>query len=297
MRFRRGFELIVYLANTKLSTIMKSIQILALSSLLFYFGCQENQNVSKKTETTTSNQNISKKIIDLSHEFSKETIYWVTAKEFELDTVFKGKTDKGFYYSANNITTAEHGGTHIDAPIHFAEGGQSVNEIPLEKLIGNAIKIDVSSKALNNPDYLISIEDFTNWEKKHQQDIPEGSIVLLETGYSKYYPDKIKYLGTDLRGPEAVKLLHFPGLSPEASEWLVKNRSINAIGLDTPSIDYGQSEYFKSHVILLSENIPAFENLTNLDQLPENNFEIIALPMKIKGGSGGPLRIVAIINN
>jgi len=297
MRFRRGFDLFVYLANTKLSIIMKSLQILFLCSLLFSFGCQENQKATEKTETTTTNLTKAKKIIDLSHEFSKETIYWVTAKEFELDTVFKGDTGKGFYYSANNFTTAEHGGTHIDAPIHFAEGGQSVNEIPLEKLIGNAIKIDVSSKALNNPDYLISIEDFTNWEEKHKQEIPKGSIVLLETGYSKYYPDKVKYLGTDLRGPDAVKLLHFPGLSPKAAAWLVKNRNINAIGLDTPSIDYGQSEFFKSHVILLSENIPTFENLNNLDKLPENNFEVIALPMKIKGGSGGPLRIVALLTN
>ncbi|MCF6307890.1 MAG: cyclase family protein [Flavobacteriaceae bacterium] len=276
---------------------MKSIQILFILSLLFSFGCEEKTTLAKKLKPVKQNQYSSKKIIDLSHEFSKETIYWVTAKEFKLDTVFKGKTEKGFYYSANNITTAEHGGTHIDAPIHFAEGGQSVDEIPLEKLIGNGIKIDVSSKALNNPDYLISIEDFTNWEAKHKQEIPKGSIVLLETGYSKYYPDKVKYLGTDKRGPDAVKLLHFPGLSPEAAEWLVKNRNINAIGLDTPSIDYGQSEYFKSHVILLSENIPAFENLTNLDKLPSNNFEVIALPMKIKGGSGGPLRIVALLNN
>ncbi len=276
---------------------MKSIQILLISSLLFSFGCQENKNATKKAEANSFKKPTSKKTIDLSHEFSKETIYWVTAKEFELDTVFKGKTDKGFYYSANNFTTAEHGGTHIDAPIHFVEGGQSVDEIPLEKLMGNAIKIDVSSKALNNPDYLITIEDFTNWEAKHQQEIPKGSIVLLETGYSKFYPDKLKYLGTNQRGPDAIKLLHFPGLSPEAAEWLIENRKINAIGLDTPSIDYGQSEYFKSHVILLSENIPAFENLTNLDQLPENNFKVIALPMKIKGGSGGPLRIVAIVNN
>lgn len=275
---------------------MKSVFFSLLIYNFLFFGCQENLKQSDEKILVT-NQNSTKKIIDLSHDFSKETIYWVTAKEFELDTVFKGETDKGFYYSANNITTAEHGGTHIDAPIHFAEGGQSVDEIPLEKLMGNAIKIDISSKALNNPDYLISIKDFTNWEEKHQQHISEGSIVLLETGYSKYYPDKIKYLGTDLRGPEAVKLLHFPGLSPEAAEWLVKNRNINAIGLDTPSIDYGQSEYFKSHVILLSENIPAFENLTNLNQLPEINFEIIALPMKIKGGSGGPLRVIAILNN
>ncbi|PHS67011.1 MAG: cyclase [Flavobacterium sp.] len=276
---------------------MKSIQFLFLFSLLISYGCNEKATQVKEVKFVKQNQYSSKKIIDLSHEFSKETIYWVTAKEFKLDTVFKGKTDKGFYYSANNITTAEHGGTHIDAPIHFAEGGQSVDEIPLKKLIGHGIKIDVSEKALNNPDYLISIEDFTNWEAKENIKIPDGSIVLLETGYSKYYPDKIKYLGTGLRGPDAVKLLHFPGLSPEASEWLVKNRNINAIGLDTPSIDYGQSEYFKSHVILLSKNIPAFENLTNLDKLPSNNFEVIALPMKIKGGSGGPLRIVALLNN
>jgi len=274
---------------------MKISFVLSLITLSL-LSCDE-QTKQEATKIIVPKNISERTIIDLSHNFSKETIYWVTAKEFELDTVFKGKTDKGFYYSANNITTAEHGGTHIDAPIHFAEGGLSVNEIPLKKLMGNAIKIDVSLKALNNPDYLVSIEDFTNWETTENMKIPEGSIVLLETGYSKYYPDKIKYLGTDLRGPEAVKLLHFPGLSPEAAEWLVRNRNIKSIGLDTPSIDYGQSVYFKSHVILLSENIPAFENLNNLYLLPTKGFEVIALPMKIKGGSGGPLRIVALLNN
>ena len=102
-------------------------------------------------------------------------------------------------------------------------------------------------------------------------------------------------MGTDERGEIAVEKLHFPGLSAEAAKWLVEKRNINSIGIDTPSIDYGQSVYFKSHVILLAENIPAFENLTNLDKLPSRGFEIIALPMKIKGGSGAPLRIVAII--
>jgi kynurenine formamidase len=118
---------------------------------------------------------------------------------------------------------------------------------------------------------------------------------LLETGFSRFYPDKLKYLGTSERGEHAIKELHFPGLSPESAQWLVQNRSISAIGIDTPSIDYGQSEYFKSHVILLSENIPAFENLKNLEKLPETGFEIIALPMKIAGGSGAPLRIVALV--
>ncbi|WP_188374866.1 cyclase family protein [Winogradskyella haliclonae] len=259
------------------------LNIFYLSAFLCLFmSCNKTQ---EKVITKT-------KIIDLSHTFSEETVYWVTAKEFKLDIVAKGDTDKGFFYAANNFETAEHGGTHIDAPIHFSKGKQSVEEIPLNKLIGQAIKVDVTANASNNPDYLISVKDFTNWEKTNGT-IPEGAIVLLETGHSKHYPDKLKYLGTDQRGPEAVKLLHFPGLSSEAATWLVENRNINAIGIDTPSIDYGQSEYFKSHVILLSENIPAFENITNLDQLPLKDFEVIALPMKIKDGSGAPLRIIA----
>lgn len=269
------------------------ILIFSLTGLATY-TCKENP--STIPIETNGDPFLNGKIIDLSHDFSDETIYWVTAEEFDLEEVAKGPTPQGFYYSANNFSGAEHGGTHIDAPIHFAENRQSVNEIPLEKLIGNAIKIDVSVKALKDRDYLLSIEDLQNWESSQNMQIPDGSIILLQTGYSKFYPDKKGYLGTDQRGPEAVKELHFPGLSPKAAQWLVDERNINAIGLDTPSIDYGQSIGFESHVILLSNNIPAFENLTNLDQLPLNNFTIIALPMKIKNGSGGPLRIVAIVN-
>ena len=264
-------------------------------------GCREGseetgrlthqQNVTPQTQNQPKAQ--AQKIIDLSHVYSNETVYWVTAKEFQLEVVANGDTDKGFFYAANNFETAEHGGTHIDAPIHFSKGKQSVEEIPLERLIGNGIKIDVSDKALKDPDYLVSVEDFKVWETENGK-IKDGVIVLLETGHSKYYPDKVKYLGTDQRGADAIKLLHFPGLSPEAAKWLVENRTISAIGIDTPSIDYGQSEYFKSHVILLSENIPAFENVANLEKLPNTGFEVIALPMKIKDGSGAPLRIVAI---
>ncbi|WP_339883807.1 cyclase family protein [Polaribacter vadi] len=263
--------------------------------LIFFFSLNACDHKSIDSQGSTTSQE--KKIIDLSHVYSDETIYWVTAKEFKLDTVFKGQTDKGYYYAANNFSTAEHGGTHIDAPIHFAKKGLTVDEIPLEKLIGSAIKIDVSLKVLDNSDYLISIEDILEWEKKENTKIPNGSIVLLQTGFSKYYPNKVKYLGTDERGEHAVQKLHFPGLSAEAAKWLVDNRQINSIGIDTPSIDYGQSEFFKSHVILLSKNIPAFENLTNLEQLPNIGFKVIALPMKIQGGSGAPLRIVALLND
>ena len=269
---------------------------LILFSFLIGMSC-ESSNQEKTKDNINESLLLKHKIIDLSHDYSKETIYWVTAKQFDLDTVFAGQTENGFYYAANNFSTAEHGGTHIDAPIHFAKHGQTVEEIPLESLMGPAIKIDVSQKALDNRDYLISVDDLKDWEAKQNTEIPEGSIILLETGYSKFYPDHIKYMGTDQRGEEAVELLHFPGLSQEAAKWLTENRSIKAIGIDTPSIDYGQSKLFKAHVVLLSNNIPAFENLTNLDLVPETDFQIIALPMKIKGGSGAPLRAIALVSN
>ena len=270
---------------------------ITLSTLyLLFTGCKNEPDKTPQTQTALNEKSIfDGKIIDLTHTFSEESVYWVTAKEFTLDTVAYGETDKGYFYSANNFETAEHGGTHIDAPIHFVANSQSVDEIPLTQLMGNGIKIDVSEKALKNPDYLIGIEDFKNWEKQNGR-IPDGSIVLLETGYGTFYPDKLKYLGTDERGPEAVSKLHFPGLSPEAAKWLAENRKIISIGLDTASIDYGQSTTFQSHIILLSENIPAFENVANLHQLPAKGFKIIALPMKLKDGSGGPLRIIAIVD-
>lgn len=234
--------------------------------------------------------------IDLTHDFSVQTIYWPTAEGFELKTVFKGPTEKGYYYYSNNYMASEHGGTHIDAPNHFAYERKTVDEITLERLIGNAVVIDVSDRALENPDYQVGIEDFKSWENKYGR-IEKGSIVLLYTGYSRYWPDRDKYMGTSERGADAVALLHFPGLHPDAARWIVENREINAIGLDTPSIDYGQSKYFKSHQILFEKNIPAFENVANLDKLPPKGALIVALPMKIKGGSGAPLRIVAFVPN
>ncbi|MCP9199786.1 cyclase family protein [Gramella sp. GC03-9] len=240
-----------------------------------------------------SSQQRNGELVDLTHSFSQESLYWVTAKQFKLEEVAKGETEKGYYYSANNFETAEHGGTHIDAPIHFAAGGQSTDEIPLENLIGDAVKIDVSDKALKDPDYLISIADLKDWEAVNGE-IATGSIVLFQTGFGKYYPDAKKYLGTEERGPDAVAKLHFPGLSAEAASWLIENRKIKAVGIDTASIDYGQSTDFAAHVALMTQNVPAFENVANLDRLPAKGFRVIALPMKIKDGSGGPLRIIAI---
>ncbi len=234
------------------------------------------------------------KIVDLSYPFDSATVYWPTAAAFQLEKDFEGTTEQGYYYSAYRYSAAEHGGTHIDAPVHFAKGRNTVDEIPLEQLMGPGIVVDVTRRCEKNPDYLITESDFKNWEQQHGK-IAAGTIVLLRTGFGKFYPDRKRYLGTDQRGAAAVPKLHFPGLHPEAARWLTQNRNIKAIGLDTASIDYGQSTLFESHRTLFAKNIPAFENVANLDKLPIRGFSVVALPMKIKGGSGGPLRIIAVI--
>jgi kynurenine formamidase len=234
------------------------------------------------------------KIIDLSHPFDAQTIYWPTEEGFKLEPEMAGVTAQGYYYASNKFAAPEHGGTHIDAPRHFAAQGNTLDQVPLEQLMGNAISIDVTRQCEKNRDYLVSADDFANWEKQNGQ-IPNGAIVLLRTGFAKYWPDRVKYMGTDERGAAAVAKLHFPGLSPDAARWLTSNRSIKAIGLDTPSIDYGQSTLYESHQILFAKNIPAFENLGDLSALPVSGFFVIAMPMKIAGGSGGPLRIAAVV--
>lgn len=234
------------------------------------------------------------KWLDLTHTFSSDTIYWPTANEFTLETEFSGVTPKGFYYEANRFGASEHGGTHIDAPIHFAQGRHTVDQIAVAEMIGEAAVIDVSKKSLTNRDYQIHVEDILEWEKKNGK-IPKRAILLFHTGSGRFWPNRNKYMGTSERGKNAVPKLHFPGLHPMAARWLLKNRNILAVGLDTPSIDYGQSNLFETHQILFKKNIPAFENVANLEKLPATGATVIALPMKIKGGSGAPLRIVALV--
>ena len=231
--------------------------------------------------------------IDLSHSFDSATLYWPNnLKGFEHVTEAEGETALGYYYSSYSICTPEHGGTHLDAPIHFARNRLTLDQIPLSSLTGGAVMIDVSQKALADRDYQITIEDIENWEKANGM-IPDKAIVLFRTGYEQFYPDREKYFGTAKTGPAAIPELHFPGVSPDTTQWLVDKRNIKALGLDTPSIDYGQSKEFRTHQILLGHNRPGFENLANLNRLPPKGIYIIALPMKIAKGSGGPLRIIA----
>jgi kynurenine formamidase len=233
------------------------------------------------------------RVVDLSHPFDERTIYWPTAPSaFELKRLQYGPTAGGYFYSANSFCTPEHGGTHLDAPIHFHEGRRTLAEIPLEQLIGPAVVVDVSAKAQAAADYQLARGDLDAWEKRNGP-IPRGAIVLLRTGWSARWPDRKRYLGDDTPGD--ASRLRFPSFGRDAAQWLVQTREVGALGVDTASIDHGASKDFIVHQIAAAANVPGLENLTNLDQLPEKGAWVIALPLKVAGGSGGPVRPIALV--
>ena len=232
------------------------------------------------------------KIVDLTYAYDEHTISWPTAKPYALEVVAAHHTDAGFWYAANNVCLAEHSGTHMDAPLHFAEGTDDAGAVPVARLVGPAVVIDVREQAARNADYRVTRADLLAWETAHGR-MPDGAIVLMLSGWGRYWPDKRRYLGTDVPGD--VDNLHFPGFSQEAAEFLTAERRIDAIGVDTPSLDFGQSKDFIVHRIVNGANIPGLENVANLDTLPPAGATLIALPMKIARGSGAPARIIAIL--
>jgi kynurenine formamidase len=232
--------------------------------------------------------------LDLTHPFDAETIYWPTEEGFVLERGSEGRTEAGYWYAAHRMRLAEHGGTHLDAPSHFHEGGVTAERVGLERLVAPAAVVDVREACARNADYAVAVADLARFEAAHGR-IPDGAALLLATGFGARWPDRARYLGTSERGAAAVAKLHFPGLAPEAARWLVSERRVAAVGLDTASIDPGPSRRFETHQILFAAGIPAFENLARLERLPPIGATLIALPMKIAGGSGGPLRAIAIL--
>ena len=232
-------------------------------------------------------------VVDLTHAFDASTLYWPNAGAgFELKTLHAGPTAGGWYYASNAFCAPEHGGTHLDAPIHFAEGGETADAIGLTRLVVPIVVIDVAKQAAADPDHRLTVEDVIAWERLYGA-IPKGVVVLLRTGWSSRWPDRKAYFGNDT--PGRTDHLHFPAYGKEAAELLVNARKVAALGLDTPSLDHGPSTDFPTHRVAASANVPGFENLTNLDRLPPTGGWLVALPMKIAGGSGGPLRAVALI--
>jgi len=232
------------------------------------------------------------KVIDLTYNFDEATIYWPTAKGFHWEKDSWGESPGGYWYASGSYGASEHGGTHLDSPIHFGQGKATTDEIPLSRLIGPAVVIEIAQACAKDPDYRLRVEDITTWEKAHGR-MPDGAIVLVHTGWGKFWPDKKRYLGSDTPGDTAH--LHFPGISREAAEFLATKRKIDGVGIDTASLDHGPSKDFIAHQILNGANIYGLENVANLERVPAAGATLIALPMKIKGGTGGPVRIIAIL--
>jgi len=233
------------------------------------------------------------RMVDLTHPLNAKTLYWPTSPTtFKLDQLSFGPTPGGWFYSSYAFSAPEHGGTHLDAPIHFGEGKLTVDRVPLEKLIGPAVVIDVAAKTRADGDYRLTRDDVVAFERAHGK-IPAGAIVLLRTGWSTRWPDRKSYLGDDT--PNDASKLHFPSFGVEAARLLIQERRAAAIGVDVASIDYGPSQDFMVHRIAAAADVPGIENLTNLNLLPATGALVFALPMKIEGGSGGPVRVVALV--
>lgn len=234
----------------------------------------------------------SARVIDLSHTYGKDTLYWPTSpSDFELEELAHGVTEGGWFYSANLLCTPEHGGTHLDAPIHFHDDVWSAEQIPADRFVRPAVVIDVSQKAAENADYVLTPDDLAAWEARHGT-VPAGAIVLLRTGWDSRWPDRLAYLGDDTPG-DASKL-HFPSFGEAAAKVLVA-RGVVGLGVDTASIDPGNSKTFPVHRVAAAENVFGLENLRALGELPPTGAWVAALPMKIEGGSGGPARVVALV--
>lgn len=233
-------------------------------------------------------------IVDLSHPFDERTVYWPNARSgFVLHRESFGRAPGGYFYASNDFCAPEHGGTHIDAPLHFAEGKWSVDQVPLRQLIAPGVVLDVTARAAVDRDYRLTLDDVRAWEKRHGP-VPSGAIVILRTGWASRWPDRKAYLGDDV--PGRVTSLHFPSYGREAADYLVAQRRVGAIGVDTASIDYGPSTDFIVHRTVLGRNVPGLENLADVAGLPETGFWVLALPMKIAGGSGAPARVAAVLS-
>jgi kynurenine formamidase len=226
-------------------------------------------------------------VIDLTHTVgASNPAYEASSKPlFEAKTVATIEKDG---YFAREITLPEHFGTHIDAPAHFIRGLWTVDQIPTERLKAALVVLDVRSKAEKIADYQISIDDISEWEKSNGQ-IPQGAVVIARTGWESRWNEPKQYRNADSGGT-----LHFPGYSLEAARFLVEGRTVIGLGIDTLSIDYGPSKDFPVHKYTLSHSLYHLENVANLGVVTPAGETVIVAPMKLQGGSGGPVRILAM---
>jgi kynurenine formamidase len=232
------------------------------------------------------------RIVDLTHAFDENSICWSADEKFERTPLAYGRYHAGIWYANFCYRSGEHCGTHMDAPIHFAEGKRSMEQIPVAQLIGPGVKISVADACSRDRDYRLQAADILAWETRLGR-IPDGAIVLVHNGWGRYWEDRAAYLGSAGNNPADF---HFPGIARDAAQLLAAERRIAMVGIDTASLDHGPSRDYITHQILCGAEIPGVENIAGMERLPETGFVVLALPMKIAGGSGAPCRIVALLD-
>jgi kynurenine formamidase len=230
------------------------------------------------------------KVIDLTHTLDESTLCWPGDRPFRRRDEARGTTSGAYWYALGSFEMSEHSGTHMDAPIHFADGRQAIDEIPPERFLSPAVVIDISRACARDQDYQLSREDIARWEAAHGA-IPPGAAALAQTGWAERWRDPGRYLGS--ASLDDAGSFHFPGISQAAVEQLLERR-VHAVGIDTASLDHGPSTTFQTHRILNAAGVYGLENLANLHLLPACGATLIALPVKIRGGSGAPARGIAI---
>jgi len=179
--------------------------------------------------------------------------------------------------------------TYIEAPAHFTEGSWTVDQIPNERLIAPLVVIDISTKAVRNPDYQLSMDDVAAWEREHGN-VPPGAIVMANTGWSNKWKSPIDY-----RNPDTSGDMHFPGFSFEAARFLVEARSIFGLGIDTMGVDYGASRNYPVRRFTSARGVYQLQNVANLDLVPRSGAIVIASPQKVEGSMEAPVRITALL--
>jgi kynurenine formamidase len=228
------------------------------------------------------------RLVDLTHEISERGPAWPGSRApFKLDTLTATPTTAMFRLQLN-----EHFGTHLDAPRHAAGSGWTNEQIPLDRLVVPLVVIDVTAAAARDRDYALTPTDVAAHESRHGR-IPRGAAVLLRTGWARHWGDDARYFGAVTTGDRTV--LHFPSFGVEAARLLAADRGVALLGVDAPSTDIGAAPSFAVHAVLGAANVPALENLADLAALPATGATLLALPIKTTGGSGGPVRVVALV--
>ena len=226
------------------------------------------------------------RVIDLSYAINDKLVPWPgDEKWFEAEV--NASVEKDGYFT-RSFWMLEHYGTHLDAPAHFPPGKATVDQIPARQLFGSAVVLDVQADGVKDADYQLPVSRVEEWEKRHGQ-ILAGAIVLLRTGWAARWPDAKKYRNQDAQG-----MMHFPGFSAEAVKLLIE-RKVSGLGCDTMSVDYGASADFAVHHLALGAGLYHLENLADLSVLPETGAFLVVAPMKLEGGSGGPVRVFALL--